>query len=132
MTIVSSKEISIYLVDDDDEVRHSLQVLLEAENFNVETYASAEAFLAAYKPKPLSCLLLDISMPDMTGVELQAFLNKNLIRVPIIFLSGYSVEYIENQVKLLGAIDLIEKPFTVDRLLRSIQKAISSYAQLPK
>jgi two-component system response regulator TtrR len=113
----------IYLVDDDDAFRDSLRWLLESARYRVAAFASAERFLASYhRDACASCLLLDVRMPGMSGIELQAELRRRRVLLPIIFLTGHgdvpmAVEAVKN-----GAYDFIQKPFANERLLALIEE----------
>jgi FixJ family two-component response regulator len=115
---------AVYVVDDDEAVRDSLQWLLEGASFRVQTFDSAEAFLAGYDKDAIACLVLDVRMPGMSGIELQEELLARGAHFPVIFITGHGdVPMAVNTLKK-GAADFIEKPFdqaalkaTVERLL---------------
>ena len=116
-------ERAVYVVDDDDAMRDSLRWLLESAGYRVCAYASAERFLAAYKPNGSSCLVLDVRMPGQTGLELQQELNRRGAQMPIIFITGHgdvpmAVDALKN-----GAFHFLEKPFQGERLLELIAQA---------
>lgn len=118
----------VFLVDDDDAVRRSLTGLLERRGIGVESFASAEAFLDAFSADVDGCLVLDLTMPGMTGLELQQELAKSAANIPIIFITGngnipQSVQAIKS-----GAIDFLEKPFEIDMLLERIDEALAETA----
>jgi len=79
----------VYVVDDDEAVRDSLQWLLEGVNYSVQAYDSAEAFLAAFDPQALACLILDVRMPGMSGLQLQEELAQRKAELPIVFITGH-------------------------------------------
>lgn len=111
---------TVYIVDDDAAVRKALSFLMEAEGLHAEVYASAEEFLAAVKPASQCCLLLDVRMPGMTGLELQETLKQKQIAIPIIIMTGYADVPMAVQAMKAGAVDFIEKPFDNDRLLQQV------------
>lgn len=101
----------IYIVDDDDAVRESLQWLLEAEGHQIETYASAEAFLEQFYPDQICVLLLDVRMPGMSGLELQEKLLERCAQLPVIFITGHGDVAMAVATMKKGAVDFLEKPF---------------------
>ena len=116
---------SVYVVDDDEAMRDSLRWLLESAGFRVSSYPSAERFLAGYRPGSSSCLVLDVRMPGLTGLELQQELNRRGTSLPIIFVTGHgdvpmAVDALKN-----GAFHFLEKPFKGERLLELIEQASS-------
>jgi RNA polymerase sigma factor (sigma-70 family) len=113
----------VYVVDDDDAMRDSLRWLLESAGFRVCSYCSAERFLSAYKPDYASCLVLDVRMPGLSGLELQRELNRRGAPLPIIFVTGHgdvpmAVDALKN-----GAFHFLEKPFKDAQLLALIEQA---------
>lgn len=114
----------VYLVDDDDAVRDSLGLLLRSIGLDCELYASALDFLEHYDPKRQSCLVADIRMPGLSGLELQQRLNEQRTEVPIIFITGHGdVPMAVNAMKA-GAADFIQKPFRDQDLIDRIHKAL--------
>jgi FixJ family two-component response regulator len=118
-------EPKVYAVDDDIVARILLEETLKAANLKVETYASAEEFLAQYNENRGGCLLLDIMMPGMDGLELQQVLAARGDTTPVIFLSG--ADDVSTAVSALkaGALDFIEKPINPSRVVESVREAIS-------
>lgn len=116
---------AVFVVDDDEAVRESIVLLLEAEELNVEAFVNAEAFLDAYHGDWAGCLVLDISMPGMTGLELQETLQARQIRLPIIFITGHGDVPMSVRALKAGAFDFIEKPFNHVLLLSRIKDAIA-------
>lgn len=107
----------VFLVDDDEAVRDALELLLGACGLHVHAFASAEAFLDHYRADEPGCLLLDIRMPGMSGLQLQELLIAGGIRIPIIFITAHGdIPTAVDTVKK-GAVQFIEKPFDDDRLL---------------
>jgi len=115
---------TIYILDDDEAFRDSLQWLLESNGFQVKVFSCAEDFLESCSTERPGCLVLDIRMPEMTGLELQQTLNQKGIRTPVIFVTGHgdipmAVSAVKN-----GAIDFIEKPFNENSMLELIGGAL--------
>ncbi|MDD1625212.1 MAG: response regulator [Methylococcaceae bacterium] len=114
----------VYLVDDEFAVRDSLTLLIESTGQTVRSFASAEAFLDNYNPEQPGCLLLDVRMPSMSGLELQGELLRREIFIPIIFLSGHAGIPDSAKAFRAGAVDFLEKPFDNEILLERIEEAI--------
>ena len=115
----------VFVVDDDEAVRHFLRGLIVSVNLRVQAYASAQEFLEAYQQGSPGCLVLDIRMPGMSGLELQQELNARGIDLPIIVLTGHGSVQVAVHAMKAGAIDFIEKPFNNELLLDRIQKAVA-------
>ena len=113
----------MFVVDDDEAVRDSLTLLLEAEGLVTEGFDNAQSFLEAYRPERRGCLILDVRMPGMNGLELQRRLNQSGASLPVIFITGHGD--VPMSVKALkgGALDFLEKPFHGGELLALIHKA---------
>ncbi len=114
----------IYVVDDDAALRRSLVFLLESVGWRVEAHASAEAFLAAYRPGLPGCLVLDIRMPSMSGLELQHVLASRGFAPPVVFITGHGDVSLAVQAMKQGACDFIEKPFRDQALLDAVARAV--------
>ncbi len=114
----------IYVVDDDAALRRSLVFLLESVGWRVEAHASAEEFLAAYRPGLPGCLVLDIRMPSMSGLELQHALKARGFEPPVIFITGHGDVSLAVQAMKQGACDFIEKPFRDQALLDAVARAV--------
>lgn len=122
---MSASEPTVFIVDDDHAVRRFLCGLITSIDVPVEAYASAQDFLDSYKPGRAGCLLLDIRMPEMSGLELQQELDRRAIDLPVIILTGHgNVQVAVNAMKA-GAVDFIEKPFNNELLLDRVQRALS-------
>jgi len=119
----------VYLVDDDEAVRDSLRWLLEGNGFGVQTYASAEAFLQAYDPEPYACLVLDVRMNGMSGIELHDELLRRGQDLPLIFMTGHGDVAMAVARMKLGAVDFLEKPFDDQQLCRTVAQALENAAQ---
>lgn len=116
----------VYVVDDDQAMRESLQFLIESVGLCVRTFASADAFLGAYRSDWSGCLLLDVRMPGMSGLELQAYLAKKSIRLPVIVITGHGDVAMAVRAMKAGAYDFIEKPFNDDALMNSLRSALEN------
>jgi RNA polymerase sigma factor (sigma-70 family) len=121
---------TVFIVDDDAAVRDGLKLLLDTAGLAVETYEGAAAFLAAYSPGRAGCLILDVRMPEMSGPELQAELNRLSVDLPIIFLSGHAD--IPTTVRAVkdGAMDVLTKPVQGAELIERVQAALEKSAEL--
>ncbi len=115
----------IFVVDDDADVRRFLNGLISSVDLRVELYDSAHAFLEGHEPGTPGCLLLDIRMPGMSGLELQQELTIRKIDLPIVFLTGHGDVPIAVNAMKAGAYDFIEKPFNNELLLDVLQKAVA-------
>ena len=114
---------TVFIIDDDATVREAITLLLEHEEIHVQSFASADAFLSAYHPDFIGCILLDICMPGKDGMQLHEELKQRQSKLPIIFLTGHGD--IPQSVKAIkaGAIDFLTKPVTRVKLLASIRSA---------
>ena len=115
----------VYVVDDDEALRDSLRWLLESAGHRVATCASAEAFLAIYDSKQAGCLVLDIRMTGMSGLELQDKLKRRGHAIPIVFVTGHGGISMAVDAVKKGAFDFIEKPFNGQALLVLIDNALA-------
>ncbi len=115
---------TVYVVDDDEPMRDSLRWLIESEGMDVETYAKAEDFLEAYDEKKHACLVLDLRMPGMSGLELQDALASRNMTIPIIFITAHGEIKAAVRAMKGGAVDFLSKPFSDQALLDRIQQAI--------
>ncbi len=118
-------EPTVFIVDDDDAVRRFLRGLIESVELRVETFASARDFHDAYEPGRPGCLVLDVRMPGMSGLELQRELVDQAIDLPVIILTGHGNVQLAVHAMQAGAIDFVEKPFDNELLLDRIQKAVA-------
>lgn len=124
MSSVETETPTIFVVDDDDAMRESLEFLLESVEMPVRTFASAQEFLDAYQPGLPGCLLLDVRMPGMGGLELQDRLRESGVRIPVIVMTGYADVPMAVRAMQAGALDFIEKPLNEQRLLERISQAL--------
>ncbi|MDT3736856.1 MAG: response regulator [Denitratisoma sp.] len=117
---------TVFIVDDDQAVARSLRWLIETVRLRVETFASAQAFLDGYDASKPGCLVLDVRMPGMSGLELQERLAaRRSYHVPIIFITGHGDVQMAVRAVQAGAFDFVEKPFNDQDLLDRIQRAIA-------
>lgn len=114
----------VYIVDDDDGLRDSLNLLMKKSGYKAHIYASAAEFLAAYEPNKAGCLLLDVRMPGINGLELQQKLATENYDIPIIIMTGHADVNMAVQAMKNGAIDFIEKPFHNQELLTILQQCM--------
>lgn len=124
------KQPTVHIVDDDAAVRSALGLLLETEDLAVKTYASAEEFLHSVQPETQGCLLLDVRMPQMSGLELQQILKERQIALPAIIMTGYADVPMAVQAMKAGAFDFIEKPFDNDHLLERVHACLQVCEQV--
>ena len=115
---------TVFIVDDDISVRESLEVLVRTENWNPEIFASAQEFLDHPRNTVPSCLVLDLSLPGLNGLELQKRLALERVEVPIIFITGQSDDMIRVRVLKQGAAGFLLKPFSDTDLLAAIKTAL--------
>jgi FixJ family two-component response regulator len=116
----------ISVVDDDDSVRESLQGLFRSLGFAVEVFALAEEFLNSDQLRKTDCLILDVRMPGMNGLELQRRLADSRSGIPVIFITSHEDEMARLQALKDGAVDYLLKPFSEEALLNAIQAALDS------
>lgn len=115
---------TIFVVDDDAPVRDSLGNLLEAHGWQVETYESAETFLAAFEPARPGCLIVDVRMPGMDGLSLQEHLIARRIDLPVIVVTGHGDVPLAVRAMKAGAVDFIEKPYAFDIMIAAVRRAV--------
>src|SRR5687767_158233 len=115
---------TVFIVDDDDAVRDSLQILLESAGLTVETFASPTAFLGSSAPDRPGCLLVDVRMPEMDGIELQEALTTANRRLPVIVMTGHADVPLAVRAMKAGALDFIEKPFDDDVIIETVRRAL--------
>jgi FixJ family two-component response regulator len=115
---------TVFVVDDDVSVRESLDVLIRCAGFEAEVFASAQEFLARPKPDRTSCLILDVELPGLGGLELQSRMAEVDKDVPIIFITGHGDIPMSVRAMKAGAIEFLTKPFAEDDLLEAIRRAM--------
>jgi FixJ family two-component response regulator len=116
----------VAIVDDDDLMRSALQGLLRSAGLPAQTFASAEEFLKSGQQDQVGCLVADIRMPGMSGLELQAKLNADHWRIPTIFITAHGDEKMRMQALRAGAVEFMAKPFDDEALLESVRAALES------
>jgi two-component system response regulator DctR len=121
---------TVFIVDDDEAVRKGLGQLMEAVNHKVKTFDSAQMFLDSYDQSQAGCLLLDVRMPGMSGLQLQDKLAERGINIPIIFITGHGDLPMAVEAVKKGAVDFIEKPVGDQALLDKIQEALAKDVEL--
>jgi FixJ family two-component response regulator len=131
---VTSQRPTIFVVDDDSAVRDALKLLLRSVGQSVETYGAGTEFLESYSEDRPGCLVLDIRMPGMSGLELQQKLNEKHSILPIIFITGHGDVPMAVEAMQAGAVDFIQKPFRdqdlIDRINQALEKDTSNRAAL--
>lgn len=125
-----SKDPAVYVVDDDEAIRHSLKLLIGAMGLKVRVFPDAAAFLDAFDSALRGCIVADLSMPGMNGLEMQERLNALNCRMPIIFLSGHGDVPAAVRALRKGAVDFLEKPFNPALLLERIEQAVKADSEL--
>jgi FixJ family two-component response regulator len=123
---MSIKHSLVSVIDDDESVRESLPDLLRAFGHRVETFASAEEYLASKSIHSSDCLILDIGMPGMTGPELQRELKQRGQRTPIVFITALKDDAVRLQLIAQGAIDCLFKPFSATALQHALDRALDA------
>jgi Response regulator len=116
----------VAIVDDDDSMRSALQGLLKSAELSAQSFASAEEFLNSGQQQQVACLIADIRMPGMSGLELQAKLNAERCRIPIIFITAHGDEKMRLMALRAGAVEFMAKPFNDEVLLESVRAALES------
>lgn len=127
---------TVFVVDDDDAMRHSLAFLLESLGHPVKGFASGEDFLAAWQPDQPGCLVLDVRMPGMSGLELQRELNERGNTLSIVFISGHGDIPMVVRAMRAGAIDFLEKPFNdqvlLDHVTEGLRQSVEACARIAR
>jgi len=114
----------VAVVEDDDSYRIALQRLLKTVNFAVQSFASAEDFLGFGDPREFGCLIADIRMPGMSGLDLQSKLNVDNCHIPIIFITAHGDEKMRLQAMRAGAVKFLSKPFEAEILIEAVRAAL--------
>src|SRR5215471_17864442 len=120
---------TVYIVDDDSGVRSSIRVLMKSVGLAATPFASAKEFLESYHPNHPGCLVLDIRMPGMSGLELQEALNERGAVIPVIFITGHGDIPMAVEAMRHGAFDFLQKPFRDQDLIDRIQRALERDAK---
>ncbi len=129
MSLIPKKG-TVYVVDDDEAVRDSLQWLLEGKDYRVRCFESAEAFLSRFDPREVACLIADIRMGGMSGMELQDRLIERHSPLPIVFITGHGDVPMAVESMKKGALDFIQKPFNEDYLLPLVERMLDKAREL--
>jgi FixJ family two-component response regulator len=119
---------TVFVVDDDQSVRNSLRLLLKSVGLTTQVMTSATEFLAAYQPSQPGCLILDVRMPGMSGLDLQRELNLRGATIPVIFITGHGDVPMAVESMQQGAFDFLQKPFRDQELINRIQRALAKDA----
>ena len=123
---MATAETMVFVVDDDPSFRRSLELLIESARLSVQTFSSAEEFLRSERPDVPSCLVLDVRLPHLSGLDLQRELAKTDVPIPIIFMTAHGDIPMTVQAMKAGATEFLTKPFREQDLLDAIQRAINS------
>ena len=126
MRPAQTKAQSIAIVDDDEDVRKAVHTVLRSAGLLAQSFASAEDFLSSAERSETACLIADIEMPGMNGLELQARLTADGFRIPIIFITAYGDTRTRTRAMNAGALDFLEKPFDDTILLERIRVALGT------
>src|SRR6266498_5738682 len=122
---MSEKNGLVFIVDDDTGTRESLRNLIRSAGLSAQTFSSAQEFLAAERPKGPSCLVLDVQLPGLSGLDLQQELAKAGVKIPIIFITGHGDIPTSVRAIKAGALEFLTKPIDREDLLRAIHQAIA-------
>ena len=120
-----SAESRVFVVDDDVASAASMSALMKSEGLKTESYVSAEAFLDAYDGRPNACLVVDVRLPCMNGLELQQALNERGHKISIVMISGHADREVSDRALENGAVAFLEKPFPANDLCKSVRAALS-------
>jgi FixJ family two-component response regulator len=116
----------IAIIDDDDSVRRSLTRLMRSRGFAANAFASAEEFLQSAAARDASCLVSDVHMPGMSGLDLQAWMAANGLRIPVVFITAFHDLRIQGRALEAGAVCFLEKPFSSRQLIDCVERALRS------
>ena len=119
-----TSDAQVYVVDDDESARESLEFLLDVAGIRVRSFASADAFLEASPPLPGACIVTDVRMPGLGGLELTERVKERDATVPVVVITGHADVPLAIQAMKAGAADFIEKPFDDEAILSAIRKAL--------
>jgi two-component system, LuxR family, response regulator FixJ len=122
---MSEQEI-VHVIDDDDALRDSVRLFLANEGLNVKTYASATEFLSALDSAAFGCVVTDVRMPGMSGMELLAHLASRSLALPVVVVTGHADVPLAVRAMKQGAVDLLEKPFRAEDLIGAVRRALVS------
>ena len=116
----------VHLIDDDEDVRRALAFLLGTAGFAVKVYESAVSFLQRYEASASGCIVTDVRMPDMDGIQLLRRLNEMAVKLPVVIMTGHADVALAVEAMKSGAVDFIEKPFPDEKLLAAVRTALAS------
>jgi FixJ family two-component response regulator len=116
---------TVFVIDDDESVRKALLRMLRTAGWSACAFATAEEFLQSGGPCPSACLVLDVRMPGMSGLELKRLLDERSLRVPVIFITGCQDEHLREQAVRAGAAGFLTKPFDDQSLLDAVSGALA-------
>ena len=122
----------ICVIDDDEAVRQSLEFLLRTASIQVRTFDSATAFLESLKDEKVSCIITDVRMPEMTGIDLLRHLNEMKADIPVIVITGHGDIALAVDAMKMGALDFLEKPFDDELLLSAVRSALNREKEAAK
>jgi FixJ family two-component response regulator len=128
---VPATGVLIAVVDDDESVRRATRRLLRAAGFEVETYASGTEFLDAVTHRRPGCVILDLHMPGMSGLEVQSILAASGLEIPVVFITAYDDPGARHRAVQAGAVGYLRKPFSEETLLEAIHSGISGASGEP-
>ena len=121
---MSHEEPVVFVVDDDVSVRESVELLIRSAGWQPETFTSAQEFLARPRPVVPNCLILDVNLPDLSGLDLQKLVSVERTDMPIIFVTGYGDVPMTVRAMKAGAVEFLTKPFSEDALLTAVEQAL--------
>src|SRR5215510_14057075 len=121
---MNTSEQIVFVIDDDESMREALKSLMRSVGLSVETFASAHEFMQTRRPDVPACLILDVRMPGLSGLDLQRDLAEANIRIPIIFITGHGDIPMSVRAMKAGAVEFLTKPFRDQDLLDAIQQAL--------
>jgi FixJ family two-component response regulator len=121
---MSESEAVVFVIDDDESMREALRSLIRSVGLRVETFASAQEFLRSERPEVPACLILDVRLPGLSGLDLQRELSAEQIQIPIIFITGHGDIPMSVRAMKAGAVEFLTKPFRDQDLLDAIQQAL--------
>ncbi|SEJ94676.1 response regulator transcription factor [Pseudomonas sp. NFR16] len=116
----------ISIIDNEDSIRSSVGSLIRSAGFSVDLFCSAESFVYSTNFSETVCLIVDIQMPGMSGLELQSLLVKSGIKIPIIFITGFADPSIRKRAMDGGAVCILDKPFQSDNLIKCVERALNA------
>lgn len=122
----AGRERLVSIVDDDESVRDAIHSVLKSVGLRARSFASAEEFLRSGRQRETACLVADIKLPGMSGLELQARLAENDCRIPIIFITAHGDKGIRRQAMRAGAVEFLEKPFDTEVFLQRVHAAVDT------